>query len=199
MDRVTENPLIIPETQTERKIVQSAVFGEAIKHKAQGTGHPERDLEEHIYQILSFIDLQPWDNYRSDLRFLGLTHDLGKYRVQRSSRGNIIGKAHGPISEDIAREYGFTSDERILSLIPIHDKYFSFFRKEKEKGKFDEGTFRSTFENVDLDLLIRFNYADSNNREKTTVQGFEDRCVSLGLRNEKVYNLEPSVLQGLAA
>lgn len=113
--------------------------------------------------------------------------------MQFSPSGNIIGKPHALISEDIAREQGFTTDERLLTLIRFHDKHFGFY-KESERGRFREEKFRQTFECVDLATLIRFNYADSNNREKTSIQWFEDRCVDLGMRVEKIYRTTPSVL-----
>lgn len=187
--------MITPENETERRIVNSLIFTEALQHQSRGAGHPERDLQEHISQILTYIDGQPWQTYRTDLRFLGLTHDLGKYRVQRDALGNIIGKPHAQISEEIAREHQFTTDERLLTLIRLHDKYFGFFRNTQQGKPFKEDKFRSLYEGVDLDTLIRFNYADSNAREKTSVRWFEDRCVALGMCVHIIYGAEPGVLR----
>lgn len=184
--------MITPEDPVETHIVESAVFAEALQHQSRGPGHPEKDLKEHIEQILAFIDKQPWKTYRRDLRFLALTHDLGKYRVEYRPSGNIIGRPHAQISEEIAR--AFTRDERLLTLIRLHDKYFGFYKDATERARFKEEKFRRTFEGVDLDTLIRFNYADSNNRSKAPVQWFEDRCVELKMRAEKIYALTPGVL-----
>lgn len=187
--------MITAENLVEKRIIESSAFTAALSHASCGIGHPEKNLKEHIEQILAYIDGQQWGAYRTDLRFLALTHDLGKGRVVRNAAGGIIGKPHAQLSEEIAKEQGFTNDDRLLTLIRIHDKYFGFYKDATSKGRFREEKFRSTFENIDLNTLIRFNYADSNSRNKSSVQWFEDRLVALGMRTEKIYEREPCILQ----
>ena len=53
------------------------------------------------------------------------------------------------ISEDIARE--FIADERLLTLIRLHEEYFSFYQDETQRDRFKEDNFRTTFSGPDLD------------------------------------------------
>jgi hypothetical protein len=186
--------LFKPENEIERAIVDSEVFRTASQFRTHGRSHPERLVYVHIQQILAFIDRQLWLSYRTALRQLALTHDLGKYFVMRDAQGKVVGGGHGTISERIAEN--FIKDPRILYAIRIHDKYVHFYWDEQKGKRFDERRFRRVFGAPDAGLatLTRFNYADSNSRKKDSIIWFEDRCVELGLKAEKVYISEPGVL-----
>ena len=174
-----------PENKLEKNIIDSDIFKSGIKQsKAKGPAHPEKNPGEHIHQILNFIDIQDWGNYRTNLRFLALLHDLGKQNTLYDENRNLISNNHSFYSEEIARN--FISDENLLKSIKIHDKYFHFF-KDDNRGKFNEGKFLKTFSDVNLDTLLRFNYADSNNREKDSVKWAEDKFYELGLTKHKIY------------
>ena len=64
----------------------------------------------------------------------------------------------------------------------------------EKRDDFKPQKFLNIYQPINLDLLIRFNYADSNNRERDSVIWFEDKCINLGLRNFKIYQEEPTVL-----
>ncbi|MBI2631978.1 HD domain-containing protein [Candidatus Pacearchaeota archaeon] len=181
----------IPETQQESSIITSDIFNLAVKSAGNRPGHLEKDLGEPIQQILAFINKQPWVNYRRDLRVLAFLHDLGKARTTYDESGSLVGKGHSTISQEIATE--FTNDQRLLYLIRIHDKYFHFYRDDG-KGKLNKSKFLKTYNNTDLETLTRFHYADSNNRERSSAQWFEDQCAILGLKKERLYEIEPEVL-----
>jgi len=183
--------MITPETELEKRIIESQEFQIGSQHISIGTGHKEKVVGIHIEQILAFIERQPWAGYRRSLRTIGLLHDLGKVRVVRNEKGGIVGNSHSQHSEEIARL--FTSEEEILYAIRIHDKYVHFMRSE-QRGDLELGRFLKTYRQANLDLLIRFNYADSNNRERDSVKWFEDTCLKTGLRESRVYQQEPTVL-----
>jgi len=123
---------------------------------------------------------------------MAMLHDLGKVRVVRNKKGGIVGNSHSQHSEEIARQ--FISDEDMLYVIRIHDRYIHFMR-DGEKRKFREDKFKRTYSPADLELLTRFNYADSNNRERNSIVWFEDTCQRLGLKDHKIYEEEPGVLR----
>ena len=189
----TEN-IILPETDIERKIIGSEAFQSGTAFLSNGKSHPERSVYTHILQILKFIDMMPWAEYRIGLRIIALLHDLGKHRVVYDANRNIIGNSHSMHAEEIARE--FIEDPRLVYIIRIHDRHYGFY-KRYISGEFDEKKFMKTFEPADLEMLTRFNYADSNSRDKTPVKWFEDTCADLGLKKEKLYINEPDVLKYL--
>jgi hypothetical protein len=193
MKEVHENMKeIIPENDLERSILESQEFHTGSQYISIGKGHEEKIVGVHITQILDFIDRQPWEQYRDRLRLIGLLHDLGKVRVVRNEKGGIIGNSHSQHSEEIAQS--FTSDQEVLYCIRIHDKYIHFMLAEK-RAEFKPEKFLRTYQPANLDLLIRFNYADSNNRERDSIKWFEDACMRFGLRNRRLYEAEPTVLQ----
>jgi len=188
----TNNPWqIIPENELEEAIVSSPLFLDLASFGNQRRGHEEGQVGTHIKQILDYISAQNWPQYRRDLRVLALLHDLGKKRVVISQNGHVIGKGHSEHSVDIAR--GFLKEESLLDQIRVHDKYFHFFSAD-QKGKFNPEKFIRAYSPLDLETLARFNYSDSNNREKDSVRWFEDTCYRLGLRKTKIYESEPGVL-----
>ena len=190
---------IIAETYLEARIQKFSIYylGFQTKKVGDGLNHPESALGHHIVNILAFIDRQPWEEYRRHLRLLAMLHDIGKvYVIRAASRtrpeGVVVGEGHSKISADLTANF-FGFPQALVMIIRIHDKYFHFYNDDK-RGKFKQAKFMNTFGDIDLDLLIRFNYADSCNRERDSVRWFEDKCVELGLRENKLYELEPSVL-----
>ncbi len=192
MEKTNDGWEITPENDLEKSILASEIFKIAARFGNQRKGHPEGMLGVHIQQILDYINLQNWQEFRPDLRVLAMLHDLGKPKVVYSEKGHVVGKGHSEYSEEIARE--FISDERLLRLIRIHDKYFHFYSDES-RGRFKEDKFRGIYQPLDLETLTRFNYADSNNREKDSIVWFEDTCYRLGLRDTRIYLMEPGVLE----
>lgn len=183
---------IVTENELEELILNSEQYEKAEIFGNPRPGHPEGTVGLHVKQILEFIDKQDWEKYRKELRILALLHDIGKPLVKYSENGHVIDKGHSAISEGISRK--FSDDERLLYLISIHNKYIHHFRDE-EKNRFNERKFVETYLGSDLELLTRFHYADSNNREKDSSKWFDDKSFKLGLKNYRVYELEPGVLR----
>lgn len=186
-EKTSDTYEITPESELELTIISSPVFLTSASFGNQRKGHPEGDIGLHIKQILDFINKQGWNAYRTNLRLLALLHDLGKPLVIYSPNGNVVGKGHSMHSVDIAKE--FTSDERLLSLIGVHDKYYHFYRDDNV-GRFKRDKFLRVYRDLDLNTLIRFNYADSNNREKDSVRWLEDKCQDFGLIDVKIYETD---------
>jgi len=170
---------ITPETDLERQIVTSDVFREGMTWGKPRNGHPEGKVGIHVAGILNWIDACPWQGDRRDLRLVTLLHDIGKYKVKYSQNGHLVGDPHAVFSGQIARQ--FTEDSRILGVIKYHSKPFSFYRKERDKNRFDEEKFIGTFSSLDLDLLTKFNYADLFERDNAPAYWFENKCLELGL------------------
>lgn len=182
---------ITAETELEERILESQEFQIGSQHVSIGKGHSEKIVGVHVKQILDFIDRQPWAKFRRQLRTMAFLHDLGKAITRRGEQGVIGTFGHSVYSEEIARR--FIHEEDILYCIRVHDKYVHFFRAG-QRGKFNREKFLSIYSPANLNLLTRFNYADSNNRDRSSVVWFEDRCVENNLITLPVYREEPSVL-----
>ena len=170
---------IIPENDLEREIVNSNIFKEAISFGYLRDGHSEATVGNHISQILAYIDNQEWDEYRGDLRLLALLHDLGKKDVC-FEKGRVMGPGHMKISQEISKRF-IPHRPDLLDIIGAHDKYYHFYVRFQKKGKFNAEKFIALHAPLALDLLIRFSYADCNDRESDSVKWFEDKCRELGL------------------
>lgn len=188
-----KNFRIHSETPKEKEILSSREFNLAANYGNKRKGHPEGTIGSHIEQILTFIDKLSNQERRNDLRLLAQLHDLGKYKVTRSENGHVIGKGHSLHSYDIATNF-IPERQDLLDQIAVHDKYFHFY-KDSLRGKNRDEKFIKTYSRLDLDTLIRFNYADSNNRERDSVMWFDDECVRKDLLSSQVYKLEPEVLE----
>lgn len=183
--------LVTPENDLEELILTNPDVVKSFEYGYYNEeSHPEKYVSIHVKQILDFIDSQDWNMYRSDLRIITLLHDFGKHKAVYSPNGHSIGKGHAELSYEFAKDC--LSDENIVNIIRIHDKYIHFYRADK-KNKFQEEKFKRVYKGVDLPLLTRFNYADSNNREKISINWFEDKCFEFGYVNNKLYHTNKSL------
>lgn len=183
--------MIAPENPIEERILLSDAFRNASHTILHEQGHQEQTIHEHIEHILAFIERQYWQRYRTELRFLTLTHELGRTLVTRNLCGKVIGKDYPQLSEQLAR--AFTPDERLLYLIRVHEKHRHFYREHQHK-KFKPEKFRAVYRKAHLPVLARFHYADSNTAsERDAAMWFEDTCVALKLAKQHLYEQQMGV------
>ena len=191
---------IDPEDDIEKSIVNLPFFSEAMKWGFEREGHPEKITGLHVEGILTFIDRMcqnytTWNDIRQDLRLLAMLHDISKFEVKYEN-GVLMGNGHNELSKEVAVGV-LGGDHNLLRYLPLIDKYFGFYRDHLSGKKFNAKKFSYLFGQVDLGLLVRFNYADSCQREKESVKWFEDQARMLGLISEPIYVKEPKVLERL--
>jgi hypothetical protein len=116
-------PEIHPETPRERELLADPRLRAGLDWGAPRSGHPEGRVADHVAAMLAAI--APDDPLRSDLRFVALVHDSFKAEV----------RAHEPWSPDndhasLARRFAerYTSDERRLSTLELHDEPYWIWR-----------------------------------------------------------------------
>lgn len=166
---------IVPLIDKEKEIINSGIFEESIKWGKPREGHPEGQLGNHISHILKYIE----QHYKTDpdywnLRIIALLHDIGKpYVVDRMK------EPHAVVSSKIA--YQFITDNRLLKIILLHDKYYSFYLTFKEDNRFNLGKFYTLFKEVDICLLLKFCYADSCDRETVSIEWFKEKLKEASL------------------
>ena len=181
---------IKPETREEQRILESEEFNEALHYGTIRPGHPEGNLENHIQDIMGYIDSHPIPSSRERLRTIAFLHDLGKVPLWKQY-GTTRGKSHSELSREIART--FTQDEDVLETIAHHDKYFSFFVKSEKNRKFNSPKFIETFSPLNLNLLTQFMYCDTNTRRSTdSIEWFKEKCLELNLASQSPLVFETS-------
>jgi hypothetical protein len=94
--------------------------------------HPEGSVGRHVADLLETID--SWGETgprREELRFISLVHDSLKYAV--SPWLLRVGENHHAMR---ARRFaeGYTSDERLLATIELHDRPYHLWRARRRYG-----------------------------------------------------------------
>jgi hypothetical protein len=116
-DPVAMVPSITAETELERKMLADPRLRAWLEWGAPRFGHPEGPVGEHVATMLAAI---PNDHpMRGDLRFLTLTHDSFKAAVRPHQRWSPDND-HAAFARRFAER--FTSDERLLSALKLHDE-----------------------------------------------------------------------------
>ncbi len=161
---------IIAKNEIEERIISSKDFKKCKNYGRIRSGHPEGIVGKHIQNILDYIE----ENYKEDpdyekLRLLALLHDIGKFEGY-----NI---PHSKLSEEISKK--FITDERLLVLILLHDKPYSFWKKFKKHGEFDRKEFYETFRKINWRLLVKFRYCDNCSRSQEPSIWFDEKCKQL--------------------
>ncbi len=171
-----------PETNTEERIINSELFKHAILWGVARPGHPEGNLGTHIKHILDYINKSDQTEYRKDLRLLALLHDIGKPYTEGTHNSHAI------LSAKLAQIY--TSDSTIIHTIELSDKYYGLYKNSLRQKNMNDEKIKSIYAGADLQLLLRFNYADSADRPKTAINWFEDKLFELGLTTKKLYKID---------
>jgi hypothetical protein len=169
-----------PESTTEAQILADPHVRAGLAWGFPRRGHPEGPVHIHVQAILQYIDRQPWQEHRSDLRILALLHDSFKYK-EKVPTGLVMPSVtnHAFLAmQHYARLK--PGDSRLAFVLLHHDTPWRFY-KQSQKGLFDEKLFKEIFSQVDLPLLIRFRYADLCERDTRSADWFVDKVQELGL------------------
>jgi hypothetical protein len=154
-----------PESELERELAGDPVLLEGWAWGKPREGHPEGEVGEHVGHLLDTID--EWgvaEPLRSELRFIALVHDSLKYRVQewRPKTGE---NHHAMRARRFAERY--TSDERILATIELHDRPYSIWRRMRRKGESQDEAVSAMLARVpDRRLFLRFVELDGSTEGK---------------------------------
>jgi hypothetical protein len=112
-------PGFVAENDLERALTAAPELRQGLAWGRPRFGHPEARVGLHVAAILRRIGDYP--RLRSDLRLIALVHDSFKYAVRPGepwSREND----HAMLARRFAEH--FTSDERVLCAIELHDELF---------------------------------------------------------------------------
>ena len=159
-------PGIEPETDLERAVTEDPELLAGLAWGEPREGHPEGSVGAHVRDLLATVDseddLSPQE--RQDLRFLALVHDGFKYRVHE-----WMPKTGGNHHAMRARRFAerFTTEERLLAAIELHDRPYALWRKMQRRGHLDEKGFEEMMERVpDPELFLRFIQLDGSTEGK---------------------------------
>lgn len=158
-------PGFAPENDTERRLAADPVLLEGLAWGKPRPGHPEGTVGAHVADLLRTIDA--WGETgvrRSELRFIALVHDALKLRVKewlpRTGENH-----HAMRARRFAEAY--TSDERVLATIELHDRPYGIWRKNPSPGGSERRRLAEMGERIpDLDLFLRFVELDGSTEGK---------------------------------
>ncbi len=158
-------PGFVPENDLERSLAEDPVLRAGWAWGRPRKGHPEGPVGAHVGHVLARIDA--WGeaaSRRSELRFLALVHDALKHEVC-----DTLPKAGENHHAMRARRHAerYTSDERLLSTLELHDRPYALWRRLQRKGEPDERGFARMLERLaDPELFLRFVELDGSTEGK---------------------------------
>jgi hypothetical protein len=158
-------PGFAPENDREVALARDPVLLEGLAWGEPRSGHPEGPVAVHVGDLLRQID--EWGEQgqrREELRFLALVHDALKNRVREwlPKRGE---NHHAMRARRFAEAY--TSDERLLAVLELHDRPYALWRRRRRTGRLDERAFRAMVERIpDVPLFLRFVELDGSTEGK---------------------------------
>jgi hypothetical protein len=156
----------VPENELERAIVQDPALLEGLAWGKPRQGHPEGSVGAHVADLLHRIDAQgEHGERRAALRFIALVHDAFKNRV-REWLPKVGENHHAMRARRFAERY--TDDERLLSVIELHDRPYAIWRRMKRRRRLDEGALAELLNRVsDPELFLDFIELDGSTEGKT--------------------------------
>ena len=132
-------------------------------------GHPEGIVAVHVAEVLGNIDAVATDDEdRRRLRFVALTHDTFKHRVDRD-RPRTGENHHAMIARRFAEKY--TDDQELLDVIELHDEAYNSWVKG-DRGRTWDAAEQRARRLVDrlgdsLGFYVRFYRADNATGSKS--------------------------------
>lgn len=162
---LAELPEFAPESELERRVASDSEFARGLGWGLPRQGHPEGAVGRHVADLLRTIDA--WDekaNRRAELRFIALVHDSLKHRVD--PRRPKTGENHHAMR---ARRFAerYVHDERILSVVELHDRPYQLWRRLHRTGRLQEDELRVMVRALpDPDLFLRFVELDGSTEGK---------------------------------
>ena len=164
-----------PETGLERAVWENPELRRGLAWGRPRTGHPEGAVGAHVADLLARLDrASESGERRRALRFVALVHDSFKHAVDRS-RPRTGENHHAMRARRFAERY--VDDERLLSVIELHDRPYAVWRRLRRTGAVDEGRLEDLLARVpDLELLRRFVALDGSTEGKDPepVRWFEE-------------------------
>ena len=154
-----------PEDDRERRLAADSNLLSGLAWGQPRRGHPEGTVGAHVAELLRMID--DWGEggpRRMELRFLALVHDALKWRVDE--RRPKTGENHHAMR---ARRFAerYTSDERLLATIELHDRPYAIWRRMRRRGKNPEEALEAMLDRLpDVPLFLRFVELDSSTEGK---------------------------------
>ena len=154
-----------PEDERERRLAADPTLRNGLAWGQPRRGHPEGTVEAHVGELLRMID--EWGEQgarRMELRFLALVHDALKWRVDEGLPKT--GENHHAMR---ARRFAerYTSDERLLASVELHDRPYAIWRRMRRSGKDPEEALEAMLDRLpDLPLFLRFVEVDSSTEGK---------------------------------
>ena len=163
-----ELPELVPESETERQILDDPAWQEGVRWGRPRRGHPEGTVLAHVHEVLGNVDrLAASPEERARLRLIALVHDSFKSEVDRS-RPRTGPNQHGAIARRFAERH--IADPGVLLVVEHHDAPYAFWRHARRTGDWDEAAdhARALAEALgdDLDLFLHFYRADNATGDK---------------------------------
>jgi hypothetical protein len=187
-----------PRNEMEARILADPVIQQGLDWGKPRSGHPEGSVRKHVTAILRYIDRQDWKQYKEDLRILALIHDSFKFK-ERVPTGFLVPTLsnHARFAAEYYEQLNPGGD-RLRDVLLHHDTPWRFYKRYRE-GKFNRELFISIFSELDLDLLIRFNYADACQRSAAPAEWFQDMIAKVHLPNAPKSRIAPEQPFAVAA
>jgi hypothetical protein len=153
------------ETPLEERLLSDPEIARGLAWGRPRKGHPEGSVGAHVADLLATIDR--WGERgrrREELRFIAIVHDSMKFRVSHW-RPRTGANHHAVRARRLAERY--TSDERLLAAIELHDRPYSLWRRLRRTGRRPEDAFERMVTRIpDLDLFVRFVELDGSGAGK---------------------------------
>jgi hypothetical protein len=144
-----------PETELERRLASDQELIGGLAWGSPRPSHPEGSVGRHVSELLRTIDSWKEEGERrTDLRFLALVHDSIKRRVD-GRRAKTGENHHAMRARRFAERY--TSDERLLSVLEMHDRPYALWRRLHRTGEVQVAELEAMVAAVpDPALFLRF-------------------------------------------
>ncbi len=135
---ITIENLLRPETELERRLLNTQEFQEGMLWGKPRFGHPEGKVVFHVAEVLENINkLELESSDREILRLIALVHDTFKYKEETFEHPRSWEQNHAHLAKEFLKNY--VNDPFILNLVEFHDSaYFAwrniFLYQQTEKG-----------------------------------------------------------------
>ncbi len=154
-----------PESELERAMTEDPELLEGLAWGTPRPGHPEGSVAAHVSDLLRRIDARGETGERRRLlRLLSIVHDAFKGRV--NYRLPRMGENHHAMR---ARRFaeGYTGEERVLTVIELHDRPYGLWRRWRRTGELGEEAFEAMMGRVkDTELFLAFVELDASTEGK---------------------------------
>ena len=159
-----------PENDLEARVTVDPGLLRGLSWGRPRHGHPEGSVGRHVADLLAQIDrLGERGALRAELRFIALVHDSLKYQ-ERDWLPHVGPNHHAVRARRLAERY--TSDERLLAAIELHDRPYHLWRRTRRPGgrlgrRITRRALQRLLDRIpDLELFARFVDLDASTEGK---------------------------------